>query len=68
MSDLTRQQIKDLGLNGRDVRRIERAFCTLADFEGPVTEAMGGGGNNEWAFHAVVNAMRTIADGWEENG
>ena len=66
MPELNREQIKAMGLKAKDVRRIERAYCVLADFEGEIIEAMGGGGNHSHAFSDVCNGLRKIADGWEE--
>lgn len=58
-----RAWVKSLGLDGKDAKRIERALCTLADYEGPIKQA-GRTGNFAHAHADVCAALRKIADAW----
>lgn len=60
-----RAWVKSLGLSGRDALRIERALCTLADYEGAIITVGGGGGNFTNAHAYVCEVLRKIADAWQ---
>lgn len=56
---------KKYGVTGKDARRLERALCTLADFEGVVKDALTDGGIGDHAVGEVCAAIRKIIDGDE---
>ena len=53
------------GVSGKDAKRLERALCTLADFEGPVKDALTDDAVNDGAHRDVCAAIRKIIDGDE---
>jgi hypothetical protein len=66
MVNKARVWVRSLGLSGADAMRIERALCTLADFEGPIKAAGSklGRGNFAHAHADVCSVLRAIADAW----
>lgn len=61
--------LKQYGLTPADARRLERALCTLADFEGTVKRALADSGarNGDWAHVNVCKALRHVVDGHENH-
>jgi hypothetical protein len=50
------------GVGAADARRLERALCTLADFESPIKLAMAEKGARDWGLHDVCDGIRHIID------
>jgi hypothetical protein len=59
----TKEQLKEYGVSRRDAARLERALCTLADFEGPIKQALTAGGGTDLSLGDVCDALRRIVDG-----
>ncbi len=59
------ERLKKYGLGPHDVIRLERALCTLGDYEGPIKKALaechGGGGERDHSN--VCAALRRLVDG-----
>lgn len=56
---------KRYGIDGNGAKRLERALCTLVDFEGAVKEALTDGGISDHAVGDICGAIRKIIDGEE---
>jgi hypothetical protein len=59
-----RARLSKYGLEPRDKQRLERALCTLADYEGPLKQVLCGEiGGHENDHARVCGALRWIVDG-----
>ena len=65
MTRMKREALAKYGLNGNDAQRLERALCTLADYEGPVRQALSERALDPRAVSEVCAAIRRILDGVE---
>ena len=56
------ERLKRYGLGPHDIIRLERALCTLGDYEGPIKKAMaeGRGGGGERDHANVCAALRRL--------
>lgn len=64
MIDATKEHLAKYGVTRREALRLERALCTLADFEFPVKEALSEiSGGSDWDHSRVCDAIRLIVDG-----
>lgn len=54
-------------VKAKDRKKLERALCTLADYEGEIKEALRdlGQGGSDWDLHRVCDALRLLVDGEE---
>ncbi len=59
------ERLKKYGLEPCDLIRLERALCTIADYEGPIKKALaeGHGGGGERDHSNVCDALRRLVDG-----
>lgn len=56
------------GIDMHEARRLERALCTLADFEGQIKSVLRdeiGDGASDHDHAHVCAALRHLVDGWE---
>ena len=56
-------RLQKLCISAKDRDRLERAMCTLIDFEGSIKDAMLDCHLNSNAFHDVCQGLRHIVDG-----
>lgn len=61
--DATKEHLAKFNVDRRDAARLERALCTLADFEGSVKKALSEVGHSDHGLHDVCDAIRLIIDG-----
>lgn len=57
------ERLEKLGITTKDRDRLERALCTLVDFEGVIKDAMLYCYLNPHGFHDVCQGLRRVVDG-----
>lgn len=63
--DASPEWLKEHGLTARDAQRLFGALATLADYEGPIKDALDAGGNYRDDHAHVCHALRYLVDGEE---
>lgn len=49
-------------LSKADREKLERALCTLVDYEGPITDALAAKTNSAQTLGKVCDALRDLVD------
>lgn len=49
-------------IKAKDRQKLERALCTLVDYEGEVKEALRESRGSDTDFHNICDALRRLVD------